>query len=305
MKLQPRDYAAPEKEPTDLRAQRDFFIADRLGCALKADIASMEVPIFSLSTRRDLSIGHWESQDGTRRVTVTPSVLGRATQHDKDVLIYLTSQLVAGADRQQAGVDNRKIRFTAYDFLKTTGRGTSGAEYKALATSLDRLHGTSIKTNIATGGVRIEDTFNLIERWTTVSRCDRPETMSALEVVLSDWLVNAIRSFEVLTLHKAYFSLRKPLERRLYELARKHCGHQPTAQIGLDLLRRKAGSKATLKEFRRMLREIVLADSLPEYRLFLNMRDTVTIYTRDNRKLARAVLGKVTDLGSIVLSPTE
>jgi hypothetical protein len=31
-------------------------------------------------------------------------------------------------------------------------------------------------------------------------------------------------------------------------------------------LRRKAGSKATLKEFRRMVRKVMVADSLPEYR---------------------------------------
>ncbi|MEN3033133.1 replication initiator protein A [Chromobacterium amazonense] len=33
----------------------------------------------------------------------------------------------------------------------------------------------------------------------------------------------------------AYLGLRKPLARRMYELARKHCGHQAEWRIGLDM----------------------------------------------------------------------
>lgn len=112
--------------------------------------------------------------------------------------------------------------------------------------------------------------------------------VAAVEITLSIWLFNAIHSFEVFTLHKDYFRLRRPIERRLYELARKHCGRQPAALIGLDLLRQKTGSKATLNEFRRMVREVMVADSLPEYRLLLAQNDTVTMYTKDHRKMTRA-----------------
>ena len=35
---------------------------------------------------------------------------------------------------------------------------------------------------------------------------------------LSDWIYNAVAKHEVLTLHRDYFRLRKPLERRMYEL---------------------------------------------------------------------------------------
>lgn len=41
------------------------------------------------------------------------------------------------------------------------------------------------------------------------------------KITLSDWLYNAVEGFEVLTLHRDYFRLRKPMERRIYELARK------------------------------------------------------------------------------------
>jgi plasmid replication initiation protein len=60
--------------------------------------------------------------------------------------------------------------------------------------------------------------------------------MVGVEVKLSDWLYNAIVNFEVLTLHRDYFRLDGGLERRVYELCRKHCGHQTTWSIGLELL---------------------------------------------------------------------
>ena len=55
----------------------------------------------------------------------------------------------------------------------------------------------------------------------------------------------------MLTLHRDYFRLRKPIERRIYELARKHCGQQAVVEGLLGLLLKKSGSKATDKEFRR------------------------------------------------------
>ncbi|WP_429472899.1 replication initiator protein A [Paraburkholderia sp. WSM4175] len=286
---QPQDAVDRSGKLTRPRCHGDFFLADLLGFALKADATSMEVPIFSLSTRPDLAIEQWTSQDGKRRITVTPSVLGRATQHDKDVLIYATSQLTAAADLQLPDAKYRTVRFAAYDFFKTTGRGASGADYRALKLSLRRLQGTTVTTNISTGGIQIDEGFGLIDGWRTVASEKRPAMVTAVEITLSIWLFNAIQSFEVFTLHKDYFRLRRPLERRLYELARKHCGRQPAALIGLELLRQKTGSKATLNEFRRMVREVMIADSLPEYRLLLAQNDTVTMYTKDHRKMTRAV----------------
>jgi hypothetical protein len=59
----------------------------------KDDMGSMEHPIFSLSTKPDKNIRRYE-HNGVK-VTVTPSVRGLATVHDKDILIYCISQLVA------------------------------------------------------------------------------------------------------------------------------------------------------------------------------------------------------------------
>ena len=113
--------------------------------------------------------------------------------------------------------------------------------------------------------------------------------MVAVEITLSRWLYNAVQAFEVLTIHPDYFRLRKPLARRLYELARKHCGHQVQWSIGLELLREKSGSRSSLYEFRRMVKEIVKASILPEYRITLNDDDKVTFYVRDDARLVRGI----------------
>ena len=117
-----------------------------------------------------------------------------------------------------------------------------------------------------TGGVEVTEGFGLIEAWRIVRRT-RAGRMVSVSVTLSDWLYRAILAKSVLTLSRDYFRLRRPLERRIYELARKHCGRQERWRVSLEVLSRKAGSQSPRRVFRAMLREIVAADTLPDYRL--------------------------------------
>lgn len=100
------------------------------------------------------------------------------------------------------------------------------------------------------------------------------------EVVLSDWLMRAIEAAEVVTISNDYFRLRRPLERRLYEIARKFCGNSKKWQIGLEKLQAKTGSNAPLKRFRHNLREIIKDDHTPFYRFDLDDSDMVTVRPR-------------------------
>ena len=271
---------------------RDFFLCDMFDYALKDDGVSMEAPIFTLATKPDLSVWHWESKDGSRSVTVTPSVKGRATQFDKDVLIYVVSQMTEALNRDRADAKNRTVRFTVYDYLVSTNKAINGRSYERLSDTFSRLRGTSIETNIRTGGERVKNGFGVIDEWRIIEKSPSDERMVAVEVTLSRWLYNAIHAHEVLTIHRDYFRLRKPLERRLYELARKHCGHQTMWSIGLELLQEKAGSKCSLREFRRMVREVVEADTLPEYRMILDETDKAIFYTKDARRLVAGLAKK-------------
>ena len=268
---------------------RDFFLADMFDYAMKDDGATMEAPIFTLATKPDLSIWTWESKDKLKSIKVTPSVLGRATQFDKDVLIYVVSQLTEALNRGREDAQNRTVRFTVYDYLVTTNRGVGGDDYRRLQEAFERLRGTSITTDIKTGGERVKEGFGIIDSWRIIEKSRENERMIAVEITLSRWLYNAVQAFEVLTIHPDYFRLRKPLGRRLYELARKHCGHQTSWAIGLELLRDKSGSKSTIREFRRAVRAIEADDSLPEYRMMVGQDDKVTFYVRDNARLTRGI----------------
>ena len=78
-----------------------------------------------------------------------PSALGLATIHDKDILIYCISQLVA---KMNTGVPLQKtLHLKAHDLLVSTNRNMDGRGYEQLKGALDRLSGTRIRTNIKTG----------------------------------------------------------------------------------------------------------------------------------------------------------
>lgn len=265
----------------DRMRQADFFVCDIFDAAPKGDMASMEHPVFSISTKPDRNIRRYEN--GQNFVEVTPSVKGLATVHDRDILIFCISQVMAAINEGREADICRVVRFKAYDLLTATNRGTDGRGYEQLRAALERLSGTRITTNVTTGNTEILDGFGLIDRFRIVREM-RDGRMQDIEVTLSDWVFNAINAREVLTLHRNYFRLRKPLERRLYEIARKHCGQASEWKIGLQKLKTKCGSHSTDKEFRRLLSNIIAEDRahahIPDYSLSLE-DEIVTFFNRN------------------------
>lgn len=259
--------------------QGDFFVCDFFAAVPKHDLASMEHPLFSLSTRPDRRILNYEHNGA--EVTVTPSVKGRATIFDADILIFCISQLMAAVNAGKKTA--RRLTLTAHDLLLATGRETSGDGYRRLRDAFERLAGTRITTNITTGPkddpVETTSGFGLIESWEIVRRT-RKGRMVRVSVTLSDWLYRAVLSKSVLTLSRDYFSLRKPLERRLYELARKHCGRQAAWKVSVETLLKKSGSNSPRRVFRAMLREIMAADRLPDYELREEAGDIIVVRPR-------------------------
>lgn len=256
-------------------AINDFFVCDFVGVSPKHDLASMEHPIFSLSTRPDRRILNYTHND--TEITVIPSVKGRATIHDADILIFCISQLMAALNAGRK--ISRTLTLTAHDLLLATKRETSGDSYRRLRDAFERLAGTRITTNIVTGDQEVTTGFGLIEAWEIVRRT-RKGRMVSVKVTLSDWLFQAVRSKSVLTLSRDYFDLRKPLERRLYELARKHCGRQREWQVSLETLLKKTGSASPRRVFRAMVREIIKADGLPDYQLLEEPGDIIRVTPR-------------------------
>lgn len=235
--------------------QRDFFVCDIFDAVPKSDIASMEHPLFTLSTKPDMTPRRYEMND--KWIELRPSSLGLATVFDRDILIYCISQCMAALNEGRP--IHRTMRLSAHDVLKATNRDTSDKGYAGFKAALTRLRSTEIQTNITTGGVEQWEIFGFIDAAKTL-RKSREGRMMAVEVTLSDWLFNAIDANrgEILTISPRYFQLRKPLERRLYEIARKSCGTKNRMlRYGMEKLRIKTGSQSTPKEFRRMVKAIV------------------------------------------------
>jgi plasmid replication initiation protein len=172
------------------------------------------------------------------------------------------------------------LHLKAHDLLVATNRETSGNGYKRLREAFERLVGTRITTTIPTGTVEVTSGFGLIESWEIV-RHSRAGRMISVSVKLSDWLYRAVMAKSVLTLSRDYFRLRKPLERRVYEIARKHCGRQGEWRIGLETLLKKSGSASPRRVFRKMVRDMIAADHLPDYYMHEETGDIIRFTLRD------------------------
>jgi len=270
-------------------AQTDLFICD-LFDSFKDDLASMEHPVFSLSTKPDKRVRKYEHNGNT--LEIKPGSDGLATIHDKDILLYLASQFMAELNRRQkeaeeSGKNNieappQRLRFTAYDYFILTNRDTSKRSYERLENGLDRLTGTRIKTNIKTNGIEKTDNFGILDAFGIIreDQSNPNSRMIGVEVKLSDWFYNSLLGYEVLSISRDYFRLRKPLERRIYELCRKHCGKSDKWEIGLELLRKKTGYSSQLKHFKSAIKDIIEKDHLPDYSLAFDELNSKKIIVR-------------------------
>ncbi len=250
-------------------------MCDVTDAVLKDDMASMEHPFFALTTQKDTAVRRYEN--GNKWVEVIPSVRGLATIFDKDILIFATSQLMAA--KKEGREIGQELVMSARDVLIFSNRHTGGHNYDLLEEALERLRGTQVSTNIVSGGEREWNTFGLVER-ATVVRDENSGRVKELRLKLSDYLFRQIMSNEVLALAPDYFRLRKAIERRVYEIARKHCGAQAEWVIGLGLLQAKCGSRDSLKKFRFAMRDMAERDHLPDYQVRVEADDKVRFINR-------------------------
>lgn len=260
----------PERHPN-----LDFFVLDIADAVPKDDLASMEHPLFSLATKPDMR--HLEYRNGDNVLKIRPSPLGLPTIMDKDILIFVISQLMA---RKNRGSEiGNTVRFSMRELCMAINRPIGGDHYKRIENAIDRLQGTQFVSNVRTGGKTERRTFSMIDEGGMV-RNEAFTRNDYCEIRISPWLMRAIEANEVVSISRDYFRLRRPLERRLYEIARKHCGNKAKWQIGLEKLQVKTGSNAPLKKFRHNLREIIRADVTPFYRFNLDTKDLVIVRPR-------------------------
>lgn len=265
-------------------AQGDLFICDLTDVILKDDMASMEHPFYSLSKKPDREPRRYTKGDSW--IEFRPSIKGLPTIYDKDLIIYAISQVIAKTEKGQPAP--KTVEIDPYAFLVFTHRGTGGRDYDALCDSLDRLDGTRFRTNVLFDGVRQDDWMGLIDRASLkTEEVTNPKTGEvkhkprSLKITLSDMMLEAIERRQVLTLHRDYFLLTRPIQRRLYEIARKHCGHQAEWSCSLEILLQKSGSRSSAKrEFRRSIKQEAERNCLPDYELKFDAENDVVIFRK-------------------------
>ena len=279
----------------DRYPQHDLFICDVADAVLKDVMQHMEHPFYSLSKKPETSVKRY--RNGDHWLEITPSVKGLATIYDKDILIYCISQIMAKLKHGEPV--SPRVRINSHELLIFTNRGTSGREYISLMDALDRLEGTRIRTNIVSGDEEQIDGFGLIDASSIRRKQGLDGRLLWCEVKLSDWVFNAIKNEEVLTLHRDYFRLRKPIERRVYELARKHCGQQKSWKITLKHLLMKSGSQSPEKRFRQMIKQLAVHDHLPDYQVFFDeVADMVVFTNRGTMTPPSLIEGRIPPLKS-------
>lgn len=268
----------------------DLFL-DRQDRVSFRDITNlMEFPFFSISKTKVMEKRIYD--DGKVRFEVRPGPEGLATIWDKDLLIFVASHINRCMNE---GVPvSQRVRFHAHDFFVSCGRSTGGRAYQDLEAALDRLQSTTIRTNIKTGASTNEKGFfswiksgKLTERELPNGR----KVTGMVEVEMEDWLWRQIvEDRTILSIDAGYFKLTSGIARRVYELARKHCGTQPTWSINLLRLAEKIGYEdKNTRYFKQVVLDIVQANDLPEYQISLSLAGDKSDTALVDAKLVRGL----------------
>lgn len=280
-------------------AQGDLFVCDITDVILKDDLASMEHPFYSLSKKPDREPRRYEH--GDKWIEFRPSIKGLPTIYDKDLIIYAISQLIAGM--REGRPLSKRVKIDPYAFLVFTERGVGGRDYDALCDSLDRIDGTRFRTNILFEGTRTDEWMGIIDG-AKMETDEKTGKIRSLELKLSDMVVETVQRMQVLTLHRDYFRLSRPIERRIYEIARKAVGHDLSWSFLMPTLHLRSGSKGSLREFRRQMRPIIEGDFLPDYRIdYDEEKDKITFINRQVEQSGDASMSPALPNSTLRLSP--
>ena len=135
---------------------------------------------------------------------------------DADLLLYFITKIMQLIYEDK--IVARRITFTCYDYLKRIGRVMSNSTYAQVIKSLQRLSSMTLRINKKEG-----TEFYLIDSFYCYKN-EATRKLEKIEVVLSDRLYNEVVSKKIITINPNYLKL-KPLEKKIYQLAKIHCRH--------------------------------------------------------------------------------
>lgn len=265
--------------------QIELFIADNVDISsIRDEVASMEHPFFAL---KGGDLRDRVYKNGNVTVSVRSTSIGLATIFDKDIWLYAISKLQYAINNNEP--ISRTIAFTPYDFFVTTNRDRGGRSYKELEKALSRLKGTVITTNIKHSSEKTETVeFGLIDSWRIVEEKKGALDIGMVEVTLPNWLYEAVTNTKILKISIDYFRIRKAIDRRIYEIARKHCGEQYDFDISLEKLFLKTGSTGTKEKFKFHLKQLANENTLPDYEISFDSKTNIVNFRNREPNIKKA-----------------
>ena len=239
------------------------------------NLFALEFPLFSLKLDKRALDYQFTSKNGTT-ITVRSTTSGRATIQDADLWLYCTTKMMQLIYEEKTLT--RRIVFTGYDFLKTTGRKTAGSDYQQIIKSLERLKETVLKTNRTVETWEVGAGLGLLDSYGYV-KDKKSGKIIKIEVVLPEWLYCYVINKKVATIDPRYLEL-KPLEKRIYQLAKTHCRHDlPNTEFTLDYFIKKVGSVHEIKKFRFKINKLCESQPLPDFLIHYDREEDKVRFT--------------------------
>lgn len=256
--------------------QLDLFTPSIVKPRLRDLTDVMDICFLSLAKRRLKPIRY---HNGKISVLVTANATyGMATIWDWDVIIGLVSLI--NESRKKEFRTSPRIGFPPFNLLDCIGRSKGGKNYYELAAAIHRLRFTGITTNIRLDDQHGEERpFSFIEDYRIPERYSGfgvagvevigPDPCRKWEVTLSPWVYNAVvRQDGILSIDRAFLSLKGGIEKFLYRYARKAVpGPKGRWKISMQKLFQKSGSCGTIYDFEKKVRDIAKRNALPGYRV--------------------------------------
>lgn len=228
--------------------------------AVRDEQSIMSFPFFSLSKTPMFDVLSFEHRGV--KLKVEPGRKGRATIYDADLLLFCATILNHAVD--SGSHYSRRIGFRSATFLRFSGRGRGGNRYLAMRDMLYRLKTTMFVTNIETGGKRRESGFSLIDNYAI------EESTGKIEIWINEWFYDAIvKDRAVIPVNRAYFQIKNPTARKIYEVAKRHIGKELTWSIGLVNLQKRVGHASAPRKFKAKLQQLAAEDVIPEFTIMI------------------------------------
>jgi plasmid replication initiation protein len=252
-------------------SQRDFFAPMLYDVGARDNRNVMDVAVFRLSKskKRANSVIRYDLPDGFVEVSSGPH--GMASVWDYDIVLMAVSHLTEAMNQFRAGKGEKPsqtFRPHVGDVLKFCRRENGGNQKDAVVGALQRLSTTFVaieRPNLQTGNLETEGE-NLIAWSKTVSN-PRTKKVEFVEIKIADWMYKEITQGlkpDVLTVHPDYFLSESGIGRFVYRLARKAAG-KDMAVWAFKTIYARSGSQGSVKEFNRLMRDLIATNDLPEY----------------------------------------